>query len=67
MERHEALELFSGLFMSIISCLEAISQSTSLESNRDSRSDAQSFLLALSQFPLWDCISHKQFWDTLRV
>ena len=48
---HEAFELFSDLFMPIISCLEAISQSTSLEWNRDSRSDAQSFLLALSQFP----------------
>ena len=51
MERHEAFELFSDLFMPIISCLEAISQSSSLEWNRDSRSDAQSFLLALSQFP----------------
>ena len=51
MERHKAFELFSDLFMPIISCLEAISQSTSLEWNRDSRSDAQSFLLALSQFP----------------
>ena len=50
-ERHKAFELFSGLFMPIISCLEAISQSTSLEWNRDSRSDAQFFLLALSQFP----------------
>ena len=50
-ERHEAFELFSDLFMPIISCLEAISQSTSLEWNRDSRSDAQFFLLALSQFP----------------
>ena len=51
MERHEAFELFSDSFMPIISCLEAISQSTYLEWNRDSRSDAQSFLLALSQFP----------------
>ena len=50
-ERHESFELFSDLFMPIISCLEAISQSTSLEWNRDSRSDAESFLLALSQFP----------------
>ena len=50
-ECHKAFELFSDLFMPIISCLEAISQSTSLEWNRDSRSDAQSFLLALSQFP----------------
>ena len=49
-EHHEAFELFSDLFMPIISCLEAISQSTSLEWNRDSRSDAESFLLALSQF-----------------
>ena len=50
-EHHEACELFSDLFMPIISCLEAILQSTFLEWNRDSRSDAQSFLLALSQFP----------------
>ena len=51
MERHKAFELFSDLFMPIISCLEAISRSKSLEWNSDSRSDAQSFLLALSQFP----------------
>ena len=50
-ERHKALELFSDLFIPIVSCLEAISQSTSLEWNRDSRSDVQSFFLALSQFP----------------
>ena len=50
-ERHKAFELFSDIFMPIISCLEAISQSTSLEWNRDSQSAAQSFLLALSQFP----------------
>ena len=30
-ERHEACELFSDFFIPIISCLEAISQSTSLE------------------------------------
>ena len=35
-ERHEAFELFSDLFMPIISYLEAISQSISLEWNRDS-------------------------------
>ena len=35
-EHHEAFELFSDLFMPIISYLEAISQSTSLEWNRDS-------------------------------
>ena len=35
-ERQEAFELFSDLFKPIISCLEAISQSTSLEWNRDS-------------------------------
>ncbi len=50
-EHHEAFELFSDLFIPIISCLKTISQSTSLEWNRDSRSDAESFLLASSQFP----------------
>ena len=50
-EHHEDFELFSDLFMPIISCLEAISQSTSLEWNRDSRSAAQVFLLVMSQFP----------------
>ena len=65
-EHHEAFELFSDLFMPIISCLEAISQSTSLEWNRDSRSDAQFFCWHCHNFlSLWDCISHKQFWDTL--
>ena len=34
-ERHEAFELFSDLFMPIISCLEVILQSTSLIWNRD--------------------------------
>lgn len=47
-ERHEAFEVFSDLYLPIVCCFEAISRST--EWNRDSRSDAQSFLLALSQF-----------------
>ena len=55
-ERHEAFEVFSDLYLPIICSLEAISRST--DWNRDSRSDAQSLLLALSQF---------QFLVTLQV
>ena len=49
-ERHEAFQVFSDLFLPIVSCLEAIAKSSLAQWNRDSRSDAQSLLLALSQF-----------------
>ena len=48
-ERHEAFQVFSDLFLPTVSCLEEIVNS-SAEWNRDTRSDAQSLLLAMSQF-----------------
>ena len=48
-ERHEAFEVFVDLFKPLIYCLEDIKHSS--EWNRDSRSDAQSLFLALTQFP----------------
>lgn len=50
MERHEAFEVFTDLFIPIVRCLEAISNSTNEEWNRDTRSDAAALLLAMSQF-----------------
>ena len=50
-ERHEAFQIFSDLFLPTVSCLEDIANSSTTEWNRDSRSDAQSLLLALTQFP----------------
>ena len=55
-ERHEAFEVFSDHFLSVVCSLEDISCSTRW--NRESRSDAQSLDLALSQF---------QFVITLKV
>ena len=49
-ERHEAFEVFVDLFLPLISCLEEISLSSSSQWNRETRHEAQSFLLALSQF-----------------
>ena len=49
-ERHEAFEVFSDLFLPIVCCLEKISLSSNTEWNNDSRSDSQFLLLALSQF-----------------
>lgn len=48
-ERHEAFEMFIDLFEPLICCLDNIKDST--DWNRDSRSDAQSLLLALTHFP----------------
>ncbi len=48
-ERHEAFEVFIDLFVPHICCLEDIKGST--DWNRESRSDAQSLLLALTHFP----------------
>ena len=45
-ERHEAFEVFIDLFEPLICCLEDIKDST--DWNRESRSDAQSLLLALT-------------------
>ena len=49
-ERHEAFEVFSDLFLPIVCCLEKISLSSNSEWNSDTHSDSHSFLLALSQF-----------------
>ena len=49
-ERHEALEVFSDLFLPIVSCLEEIMNNAKSDWNRETRSDANSYLLALSQF-----------------
>ena len=49
-ERHEAYEVFIDLFFPFVSCVEDIVHSSSSEWNRDTRSDAHSCLLALSQF-----------------
>ena len=50
MERHEAFEVFSDLFLPIVSCLEEIMNSAQSDWNRETRSDASSYLLALPQF-----------------
>ncbi len=50
-ERHEAFEVFLDLFLPTFSCLEAIAHSSTSDWNRETRADAQSLLLALSQFP----------------
>ena len=50
-ERHEAFEVFSDLFLPTFCCLEAIVYSAPSSWNRETRSDAQSLLLAISQFP----------------
>lgn len=49
-ERHEAFEVFSDLFLPTYCCLEAMAYSSASDWNRDTRSDAQSLLLAMSQF-----------------
>ena len=49
-ERHEAFTVFSDLYLAIVSCLEEIALSSSCKRNRETRSDAQSLRLALSQF-----------------
>jgi len=49
-ECHDAFEVFCDLFLPIIYCFEIIASSRSGEWNRDTRSNAQSFLLAMSQF-----------------
>ena len=49
MERHEAFNVFIDLFLPIVSCLEAIANTSSSEWNRDSRNDAASLLLLTFQ------------------
>lgn len=49
-ERHEAFEIFLDLFLPTVSCLEEITSSRGEEWNRETRNDAHSYLLAISQF-----------------
>ena len=49
-ERHDAYDVFIDLFLPIVSCLEEIVRAPTTAWNRDTRTEAQSFLLALSQF-----------------
>ena len=50
MERHEAFEIFSDLFLPTVSCLEAIANASAADWNRESQSDAQSLLLSMLRF-----------------
>ena len=47
-ERHEAFEVFPDLFLPTFCCHEAIVYSAPSDCNRETRSDAQSLLLAMS-------------------
>ena len=49
-EHHEDFKVFSDLILPTVSCLEAIVNSSVTEWNRESRADAHSLLLAISQF-----------------
>ena len=49
-ERHEAFEVFIDLFMPITCCLEEIANSSPTDWNSETRSDAQSFFLAIFRF-----------------
>ena len=49
-ERHEAFEVFLDLFMATLSCLEEMALGRPAEWNRETRSDAHSLFLAVSQF-----------------
>ena len=50
-QRHEAFEVFCDLFTPTFCCFESIVHSAASDWNRETHSDAQSFLLAMSQFP----------------
>ncbi|KAI6651304.1 52 kDa repressor of the inhibitor of the protein kinase-like [Oopsacas minuta] len=49
-ERHEAFEIFLDLFLPTFCCLEEMAHAKDVAWNRETRHDAQSFLLAISQF-----------------
>lgn len=51
-ERYDSYEVFIDLFVPIACCLEDIANSSNAAWNRETRSEALSFLLALSQFSL---------------
>ena len=49
-ERHDAFQVFEELFLAITTTLEAIASRGGSSWNRQSRADAESFLLAISRF-----------------
>ena len=49
-ERHEAFQIFSDLFLAIVSCIESIAKSSPTEWNRETIRDARNHLVSLSQF-----------------
>ena len=49
-ERHEAFEIFLDLFLPTFCCLEEMAHAKDVAWNRETHHDAQSFLLAISQF-----------------
>ncbi|XP_065920295.1 52 kDa repressor of the inhibitor of the protein kinase-like [Dysidea avara] len=49
-ERHEAFESFMDLFMPIVCCLEEIANSSPVEWNAETRSDAQSLFFTVFRF-----------------
>ena len=48
-ERHKAFEVFIDLFLPIVRCLEDIVHAPVADWNKETRTDAQSYLLALYQ------------------
>ena len=51
-ERHEAFEVFTDLFIVLASCLEDIASGIQSQLNSATRVDSHSLLLGLSQFSL---------------
>ena len=51
-ERYDSYEVFIDVFVPMVCCLEEIANSSNVEWNRETRSEAHSFLLALSHFSL---------------
>ena len=49
-ERHESFETFIDLYQPLTTCLELIANGRPDEWNRETRADAHSFILSLSQF-----------------
>ena len=49
-ERHDTYHVFIDVFVVVVSCLEEIVNAPPTDWNRDTHSEAQSFLLAVLQF-----------------
>ena len=49
-ERHEAFQIFSDLFLPTVSCLETITNASTADWDRESQSDAQSLPLSTLRF-----------------